>query len=170
MEAIRIVVVDDHPVVRQGLRAALRVLPGLDLAGEAADGREAVALVSTVQPDIVLMDLVLPVMDGITATRAIKRSHPNVRVLALTTFSESELVLGALIAGRVGGNDAKTALEALGLADFQPPAKPQGISLGRNRNQRGLRGIVGRHRQRNRAKRRIAEPLDGHREGRSIDV
>ncbi|MGE0542602.1 MAG: response regulator [Dehalococcoidia bacterium] len=102
METIRIVVVDDHPVVRQGLRAALRVIPGLDVAGEAPDGREAVALVSSVQPDIVLMDLVMPVMDGVTATEAIKRADPHIRVIALTTFSEAELVLGALQAGADG--------------------------------------------------------------------
>lgn len=102
MQSIRVAIVDDHPIVRQGLRAALRVLPDLNLTGEASDGREAIAVVAALQPDVVLMDLVMPEMDGVAATAAIKRDHPQIRIIALTTFSEAELVLGALQAGADG--------------------------------------------------------------------
>jgi two-component system, NarL family, response regulator LiaR len=99
---IRVLIVDDHPIVRQGLRAALRVLPDMALSGEASDGREAVALVAAAPPDVVLMDLVMPGMDGVAAIAAIKRAAPALPIVALTTFSEAALVLDALRAGADG--------------------------------------------------------------------
>jgi two-component system, NarL family, response regulator LiaR len=101
-QPIRVLIVDDHAIVRQGLRAILRITPGLELAGEASDGAEALALVLSQRPDLVLMDLVMPNVDGVQATAAIKRSAPETRVLALTTFSDAELVLGAVQAGADG--------------------------------------------------------------------
>jgi DNA-binding NarL/FixJ family response regulator len=102
MGMIRILIVDDHAIVRQGLRAVIRVLPGMEWAGEARDGREAIATVAALRPDIVLMDLVMPELDGVAAIAAIRQAHPRTRVIALTTFAEAELVLGAVQAGAAG--------------------------------------------------------------------
>jgi two-component system, NarL family, response regulator LiaR len=99
---MRVVIVDDHPIVRQGLRAALRILPDMALVGEAGNGREAIDLVRDVQPDVLLIDLVMPEMDGPAAIAAIKRTTPALPVVALTTFSEAALVLDAIRAGADG--------------------------------------------------------------------
>ena len=102
MSAIRVLIVDDHAIVRQGLRAIMRVTAGLELVGEAGDGAEALDLARAQRPDVVLMDLVMPGVDGVQATAAIKRECPGTRVLALTTFADAELVLGAVQAGADG--------------------------------------------------------------------
>ena len=98
---IRIVIVDDHAMVRRGLAAFLRVFDDLELIGEAANGEEAVKLVATVQPDVVLMDLIMDQMDGAAATRVIRQNHPRVQVIALTSFREDLLVQKALQAGAI---------------------------------------------------------------------
>jgi len=100
--AIRVMVVDDHPMVRSGLKALLSVYDDLEFAGEATNGAEAVRLCDRVKPDVILMDLVMPEMDGAAATRAIRERHPQVRVVVLTSFKEDELVQGALRAGAIG--------------------------------------------------------------------
>lgn len=102
MPPLRLLIVDDHPIVRQGLRTVFRVLPNLELAGEAANGREALELVAMAKPDVVLMDLVMPEMDGVAAIAALKERWPRLPVMALTTFAEAELVVGALRAGADG--------------------------------------------------------------------
>ncbi len=102
MEPIRILIVDDHAIARQGLRAVIKVLPNMELAGEARDGQEAIDAVHTLQPDLVLMDLMMPRVDGITAIRTIKQVAPRTCIIALTTFGEAELVLGAVQAGADG--------------------------------------------------------------------
>ena len=102
MRPIRLMIVDDHSIVRQGLRAIIRVSPGLELAGEAGGGREAIELAATQHPDVILMDLVMPETDGVAAIAAIKRAQPGVRVIALTTFADADLVLGAVQAGADG--------------------------------------------------------------------
>jgi NarL family two-component system response regulator LiaR len=89
-------------VVRSGLAAFLMAFDNLELVGEAADGAEAVAMCGRVAPDVVLMDLVMPQMDGATATKAIRETYPNVQVIALTSFKEDDLVQGALQAGAIG--------------------------------------------------------------------
>lgn len=99
---IRILIADDHSVVRQGLRMFLALDPELDLVGEAANGIEAVKLARQLQPDVVLMDLVMPEMDGITATAAIRRELPNVEVIALTSVLEDASVVNAVRAGAIG--------------------------------------------------------------------
>lgn len=101
-DKIRVLIVDDHSVVRQGLRMFLLVQPDMELVGEAANGREAVRLVETLSPHVVLMDLVMPEMTGIEATRAIKAAYASVQVLVLTTFLEDERVQEAIEAGAVG--------------------------------------------------------------------
>jgi NarL family two-component system response regulator LiaR len=100
--AIRIVIADDHSVVRRGLRMFLKLDPELVVVGEAANGAEAVRLARQLQPDIVLMDLLMPVMDGITATATIRRELPETEVLALTSVLENASVVGAVRAGAIG--------------------------------------------------------------------
>lgn len=99
---IRVLIVDDHAVVRSGLSKFLLVSRDLVLVGEAADGAEAIQLVALHRPDVVLMDLMMPGTDGITATRAIRHKYPQTQVIALTSFSEEALVQGALQAGALG--------------------------------------------------------------------
>jgi two-component system, NarL family, response regulator LiaR len=102
VKLIRLLIVDDHAIVRQGLRAIIRVTPGMELAGEAGGGREAIELAAAQRPDVILMDLVMPEIDGVAAIAAIKRAQPDVRVIALTTFADADLVLGAVQAGADG--------------------------------------------------------------------
>ena len=99
---IRVMLVDDHAVVRSGLGAFLSVMPDLELVGEAENGDEAVVRCGLLKPDVILMDLIMPGMDGITATRRIHEKYPNVHVLALTSFEEDTLIQGALEAGATG--------------------------------------------------------------------
>ena len=99
---IRVMLVDDHAVVRSGLSAFLLAFDDLEFAGEASNGAEAVRRCQEIQPDVVLMDMVMPEMDGAAATRAIRENYPEVQVIALTSFKEDELVQGALEAGAIG--------------------------------------------------------------------
>ena len=98
---IRVMIVDDHAVVRSGLTAFLLAFDDLELVGEASSGAEAVDLCAQCHPDVVLMDLVMPGMDGAAATKAIRQSNPRVKVIALTSFREEKLVQGALQAGAI---------------------------------------------------------------------
>jgi NarL family two-component system response regulator LiaR len=100
--SIRILIVDDHGVVRQGLRMYLALDPELEVVGEAANGAEALRLTHQWKPDVVLMDLLMPVMDGIAATEAIRRELPEVEVIALTSVLEGSAVYGAMRAGAIG--------------------------------------------------------------------
>lgn len=99
---IRVMIVDDHAVVRSGLGAFFAVFPDLELVGEAENGEEALVRCGLLKPDVVLMDLIMPVVDGVTATRRILEKYPFVKVIALTSFQEEELVQGALQAGAMG--------------------------------------------------------------------
>ena len=99
---IRVMLVDDHTMVRRGLAAFLQVFDDLELAGEAANGGEAVQLCARLLPDVVLMDLAMPDMDGVTATRIIRQRFPSVQVLALTSFTDEKLIQDALQAGAIG--------------------------------------------------------------------
>jgi len=99
---IRVLVVDDHPMVRQGLVTFLMAFDDLELAGEAENGEAAIQLCIRLQPDVVLMDLVMPEMDGATATRRIRQKCPAVQVLALTSYKDQTLVRNALQAGAIG--------------------------------------------------------------------
>jgi len=99
---IRVVVVDDHAMVRRGLATFLKVFDDLELVGEAATGQAAVQLCVQLQPDVVLMDLVMPDMDGATATRLIRSQSESIQVIALTSYKEEILVQSALQAGAIG--------------------------------------------------------------------
>ncbi len=102
MADIRVLVVDDHAVVRHGLRSFLDLQDGIAVVGEAADGAEALTVAGEVRPDVVLMDLVMPVMDGVAATRALKSERPSRRVVVLTSASDDDSVLASLRAGADG--------------------------------------------------------------------
>jgi NarL family two-component system response regulator LiaR len=101
-QSIRVMIVDDHAVIRSGLAAFLLVYDDLELVAEADSGAQAVRLCREKEPDVVLMDLVMPEMDGAAATKQIKQHCPDIQVIALTSFREEELVQGALQAGAIG--------------------------------------------------------------------
>ncbi len=110
---IRVLIADDHAVVRNGLKFFLLAFDDLELVGEAANGEQALRLCARVQPDVVLMDLVMPGMDGISATRAIHQRYPGIQIIALTSFGEEELVEEALKAKAVGYLSKDVSAEAL---------------------------------------------------------
>ncbi|MHC1785278.1 MAG: response regulator [Anaerolineaceae bacterium] len=99
---IRVMVVDDHAMVRRGLTTFLSIFDDLTFVGEAEDGQKALELCKTIQPDVVIMDMVMPEMDGVTATRLIRTQFPSTQVIGLTSFKEDGLVLNALTAGAIG--------------------------------------------------------------------
>lgn len=99
---IRVMLVDDHTMVRRGLATFLKVFDDLELVGEAANGATALQLCAQLQPDVILMDMVMPEMDGATVTQRIRQHFPHVQVLALTSFSEEDLIQRALQAGAIG--------------------------------------------------------------------
>ena len=110
---IRVIIADDHTVVRQSLRYLLEAQPGLSVVGEAANGREAVDLAEKLQPDVVLMDTMMPGLNGIEATRQIRRRLPKTKVLILTGYMEDEHVAGALKAGASGYVIKRSEIEDL---------------------------------------------------------
>jgi NarL family two-component system response regulator LiaR len=99
---IRIFIADDHAIVRKGIGAVLEIVPDIDVVGEAENGREAVAQVEVLRPDVILMDLVMPEMDGIEAIRHIKDRQPDARILVLTTFAGEDKIFPAIKAGALG--------------------------------------------------------------------
>jgi two-component system, NarL family, response regulator LiaR len=100
--SIHILLVDDHAVVRQGLKMFLGLDPDLEVVGEAENGEEAIRLTRKLTPDVVLMDLLMPVMDGITAISSLRRDFPDTEVIALTSVLEDEAVMKAMRAGAIG--------------------------------------------------------------------
>lgn len=98
-ETIRVMIVDDHTVVRSGLSAVLMAFNDLEMVGEAGNGEEALEICGEAEPDVILMDLVMPKMDGAAATQAILGKYPRIKVIALTSFKERDLVESALKAG-----------------------------------------------------------------------
>jgi DNA-binding NarL/FixJ family response regulator len=127
---IRILIADDHSVVRQGLRMFLALDPELEVIGEAVDGAEAVRMALQLKPDVVLMDMLMPVMDGITATARIRKELPDTEVVALTSVLEDATVVGAVRAGAIGyllkdteSDDLRRAIKAA--ADGQVQLSPQ---------------------------------------------
>ncbi|GAA4394608.1 response regulator transcription factor [Actinomadura sp. NPDC048032] len=101
-DTARILVVDDQTVVREGLVLLLELLPGIEVAGACGDGERAVAMVAELRPDVVLMDLRMPRMDGVEATRRIREAHPDVGIVVLTTYADDESIFAALRAGARG--------------------------------------------------------------------
>lgn len=101
-EPIRVLIVDDQAIVREGLRAFLGLQDGIEVAGEAADGQEALEVAARLRPDVVLMDLVMPRLDGVAAMRALRESVPRARVIVLTNFLDEDKLLPALRSGAAG--------------------------------------------------------------------
>ena len=101
-EPIRVLLVDDHAVVREGLRTYLELQDGIEVVGEAADGREGVAAAERLRPDVILMDLVMPRLDGVGAMRELRRRLPSARVIVLTSFTDDAKLLPAVQAGAAG--------------------------------------------------------------------
>jgi NarL family two-component system response regulator LiaR len=101
-QKIRVMLVDDHAVVRSGLGAFLSIMPDFELVGEAENGEQALVRCEKFKPDVILMDLMMPVMDGVTATRAIRKKYLNTQIIALTSFQEEDLVQLALQSGAIG--------------------------------------------------------------------
>ena len=102
MNPIRVMITDDHLIVREGLRLILETAEGIEIAGEASDGAECLRLVPECQPDVILMDLQMPRMDGITAIAHLRREHPEIAIVILTTFNEDDLMIRGLRAGARG--------------------------------------------------------------------
>lgn len=128
-DPIRIVIVDDHAMLLKGLGVFLKSYPDLQLVGEAANGKEALVLCAEQRPDIVLMDLMMPMMDGITATRFIRRDFPDIAVIILTSFGEERLIKEALEAGalsylfkKISADNLAAAIRAAkqGVATYAP--------------------------------------------------
>jgi NarL family two-component system response regulator YdfI len=117
MTPIRILITDDHIIVREGLRLILETADGMEVVGEAADGGECLHLVTDLAPDVVLMDLQMPGMDGITAIDHLRREHPEIAIVILTTFNEDEMMLQGLKAGASGyllkDTDRQTLLDTI---------------------------------------------------------
>lgn len=115
-DLIRVVIADDQRVVRDGLSFLLSLIDGIEVVGVAADGREAVDLVASLDPDVVLMDLRMPHMDGVDATRRVRRDHPRTQVVVLTTYADDSSVLAALRAGARGYLTKDAGAEEIGRA------------------------------------------------------
>jgi NarL family two-component system response regulator LiaR len=110
---IRVLVADDHDLVRRGFAAFVRATPDLELVGEARNGQEAVDLAQTSNPDVIILDLIMPVMDGVTAIKAIRKLRPTQHIIVLTSFVEQNLVRQAMQAGAVGYLTKDTASDEL---------------------------------------------------------
>ena len=117
MTPIHILIADDHLIVREGLRLILETAEGFEVVGEAADGAECLHLLTDLAPDVVLMDLQMPGMDGLTAIGHLRREHPEIAIVILTTFNEDELILRGLQAGASGyllkDTDRRTLLDTI---------------------------------------------------------
>lgn len=99
---IRILIADDHPIVREGMAAILSAQPDMELVGEAADGAQAVTLARQTHPDVLLLDLEMPLKDGVTVIREVMQSHPQTRILVLTSYGDDERVFPAIKSGALG--------------------------------------------------------------------
>ncbi len=133
-DSIRVLVVDDHAVVRSGLGAVLLASDGIEMVGQAGSGEEALLLCEQLEPDVILMDLVMPGMDGVATTRAILAKHPGVRVIALTSFKEKDLMEGVLQAGAIGYLLKNVSAEELatairGAAAGKPSLSPEAAEV-----------------------------------------
>lgn len=112
-KVIRLVIVDDHEAVRRSLHMVMETYDDIEVIGEAANGQQAIDLCERLQPDLVLMDLLMPVMDGVTATRIIRQRFPNIRVLILTSGIDPDMIKAAITAGAQGYLEKQVNIDAL---------------------------------------------------------
>ncbi len=142
-DPIRVLICDDHDMLREGLAAFLRASSDLELVGEAATGVEAVKVCAEESPDVILMDLLMPEMDGVGAIKEIKESNPNIKIIALSSFAESKLVRSAVDAGATSyllkNVSAATLAESIrvaysGVATFSPEITPSLLSPAKGSN------------------------------------
>lgn len=110
---IRVLVVDDHAIIRKGMKAVLELVPDIELAGEAVNGKQAVKMEQELIPDVILMDLMMPEMDGIECIKQIKTQHPKARILVLTNFAGEDMIFPAIKAGAMGYHLKDSSPEAL---------------------------------------------------------
>lgn len=133
MSDIRILIVDDHPLMREALENAIETEPGMQVVGQAASGSEGVMLTHQVNPDVILMDLLMPEMDGVEATKVILAEYPKAKILTFTSMSEEEKVVAAIQAGALGfvTKDAprKELLDAIRVVATGEPCLPPEIAL-----------------------------------------
>ena len=151
---IRVVIVDDHELVREGLAELLAFDGDIEVAATASDGSSAVSVVSDAEPDVVLMDLSMPDVDGIEATRRVLADHPGMRVVALTSFSEGPQVLGALDAGAIGyvlkdtsPGDLRAAVRAAARGESPLSPKVAGAVIASREGPRAAAGLSERERE-----------------------
>jgi NarL family two-component system response regulator LiaR len=110
---IRVLIVDDHVIIRKGVKAVLDLVPDIELVGEAENGKQAIEMDLDLQPDVILMDLMMPEMDGIACTREIKAQRPGARILVLTNFAGEDMIFPAIKAGAMGYHLKDSSPEAL---------------------------------------------------------
>ena len=151
---IRVVIVDDHELVREGLAELLAFDGDIEVAATASDGSAAVSVVGDAEPDVVLMDLSMPDVDGIEATRRVLADHPGMRVVALTSFSEGPQVLGALDAGAIGyvlkdtsPGDLRAAVRAAARGESPLSPKVAGAVIASRERPRAAAGLSERERE-----------------------
>lgn len=113
---IRVLLVDDHEMIRRGLAVSLLALDDIEVVGEAADGANAVQMCARLKPDVILMDLLMPEMDGVAATQAIRQQYPDTQIIVLTSYKENDWVQAALQAGAIGYLLKDVTLDQLGQA------------------------------------------------------
>jgi len=111
--SIRVLVVDDHAIIRKGMRAVLDLVPDIELVGEAENGKQAIQRILELKPDVILMDLMMPEMDGIACTREVKAQMPAARILVLTNFAGEDMIFPAIKAGAMGYHLKDSSPEAL---------------------------------------------------------
>lgn len=116
MKKIKVLIVDDHTLVRAGICSLLALVEGIEVVGEASDGKEALAKLKSLMPDVVLMDLAMPVMGGLEATRRLRKEYPSIKVLALTQYDDSEYVIPIIEAGASGFVTKMSAFSELAAA------------------------------------------------------
>jgi NarL family two-component system response regulator LiaR len=155
-DRIRVIIVDDHAMLRRGLRFFLKGFDDLELVGEAASAKEAIDLCAQTEPDVVLMDMVMPDVNGAEATRIIRESNPHTQVIALTSFQDEDMIERALQAGAIGyllknvtANDLAQAIREAhaGRSTLAPEATEVLIQATRNRADKPDYGLTARERE-----------------------
>ena len=152
MKKIKVLIVDDHTLVRDGIRALLALVADIEVVGEAGNGKEALDKVKELMPDVVLMDLAMPIMGGLEATRRIRKEFPETRVVALTQYDDSEYVIPVIEAGACGyvtkmvaSSELTTAIQAAPIDNLAPTSR-EGNAAGKSPRVKMVSGLAPRAR------------------------